>query len=94
MSSIVVSKARVENFESWKSGYDQGEAIRREFRVRGIQVLRDASDPNIVLVLTRFDSVDDAKKMLSSERWQEGAKRSGAQMLETHFANVVDDRTY
>ncbi len=94
MSSAVVTKLRVENYESWKDAYDRGEAVRREFRVRGIAVLRDGSDPNQVLIVTRFDSIDDAKKMLSSEKWQQTAKGSGGQMLETHFTNVADEKTY
>jgi hypothetical protein len=94
MPSIVVTKMKVENFESWKAHYDKGEPIRREFHVRGIAVLRDATDPNLLTILTRFDSVEDAKKMLSSERWQQGAKASGAGHIEAFFTNVVDEKAY
>ena len=94
MSCTVVVKLKVENYEAWKSHYDAGEPVRREFHVRAVGVLRDASDPNTVFVLTRFDSVDDAKKMLAAPKWQETAKKAGASSMETWFTNVAQDKTY
>ena len=93
MSNAVVTKLKLENYDTWKSHYDQGEAMRREYRVRGVTVLRDTTDPNIVTIVTRFDSIDDARKMLTSDQWKQAAQR-GAPPIEVSFTTVADERTY
>jgi heme-degrading monooxygenase HmoA len=94
MASAIITRLKVENFETWKAAYDAGEGMRREHRVRGVTLLRDGTEPNTVLLVTRFDSIDDAKKMVGSDKWKEASKGSGAQMQEAFFANVVDERSY
>ncbi len=93
MASAVVTRIRVPNFEGWKAHYDQGETMRRNASVRGVQVLRDASDPNLVTIVTRFDSVDDAKRMLASDEWKQAAGKGGPP-LEISFVDVAEEKTY
>jgi hypothetical protein len=45
-----------------------------------------------VTFLTRFDSVAAAKKMLSSERWQQASK--GVRPIDASFTNVADEKSY
>jgi quinol monooxygenase YgiN len=94
MACVVVTKAKVESFEAWKAGYDQGEAVRRELGVRSVSVLRDATDPSIVILVTRFDSVEAAKAMMASPKFAEARKKAGAPPLEVTYTNVVEDRSY
>jgi heme-degrading monooxygenase HmoA len=94
MPSATIAKLKVENFETWKSRYDGGEAMRRDFRVRGVSILRDATDPNLVTIVTRFDSLDDAKKMFTSDRWKEAVKAAGGPPTEVFFTELTDERTY
>jgi hypothetical protein len=94
MAATAVTTLKVQNFETWKGRYDEGEAMRRSFHVRGVAVLRDATDPNVVTVLTRFDSVDAAKAMIASEKWKEASKGSGATPIEILFNDVVEEKSY
>jgi heme-degrading monooxygenase HmoA len=94
MACTVVTKAKVESFEAWKSGYDQGEGVRRELGVRSVSVLRDAADPSVVILVTRFDSLEAAKAMMSSPKFAEARKKAGAPPLEVTYTNVVEDKTY
>lgn len=57
-------------------------------------VVRDAADPNLVIVMTRFDSVAAAKGMFASERFQALARTAGSPILEAHFTEVAEDSTY
>lgn len=93
MSAAIVTKLKVTEFEAWKSGYDAGEGMRRELNVKGVLVLRDEADPTSVTVITRFDSVADAKAMIASPKWQEAAKASGTKP-EAFFTSVIVDKTY
>ena len=94
MACVVVTRFKVQNFETWKAQYDRGEPLRREHHVRAVSVLREAQDPNAIVVLTRFDSVDAAKAMLTSDRWKEAARSAAGSPPELQITEVVDDRTY
>lgn len=93
MSAAIVTKLKVAEFEGWKTGYDAGEGMRRELKVRGVMVLRDEADPTHVTIITQLDSVADAKAMIASPRWQEAAKAAGTKP-EVMFATVMDQKTY
>ena len=94
MSAIVVTRVKVQNFETFKSRYDEGEGFRRRFHVRGITVLRDAAEPNTVTILTRFGSVADAKTMLTSDEFKEATKGSSVLSGETFYNEVVEEKSY
>jgi heme-degrading monooxygenase HmoA len=67
--------------------------MRKTFHVRGVTILRDATDPNSVTLLTRFDSVDDAKATIASDKFREASK--GATLSgETFFNQVVEEKSY
>ena len=94
MGAIILTKLRVENFDSFKAQYDRGEGVRRELDARSVQLLRDASDPNLVTVVTRFDSVDAAKRMVSSDKWKQAAKGSAVGPMEASFHEIAEEKTY
>lgn len=94
MASAIISKVRTENFETWKTAYDKGEAMRREHGVRGVIVARDATDPNLLTIVTRFDSVAAAKAMLTSDAWKESAKNAKSPIVEAFFVDVAEEKLY
>jgi len=94
MSCLVITKIKVQNFETFKAQYDRGEGVRREFHVRSVALLRDATEPNQVTVLTRFDSVDAAKRMLTSDKWKEAAKGASTTAMEAYFTEIAEEKTY
>ena len=94
MAAAVLTKLTTENFETWKTFYDQGEAMRREHGVRGVSVMRDATNPNQLTILTRFDSVEAAKAMMSSEAWKNASRNAKSPVTEAWFVDVADERAY
>ena len=94
MASAIISKLRTENFEAWKSVYDQNEPVRRKHGVRSVTVARDASEPNLLTLVTRFDSVDAAKRMLASDDWKDAVKNAKTPILEAFFVDIADERSY
>ncbi len=94
MPCAIISRLATENYDTWKAGYDAGEAMRRELGVRGVLVARDATQPHVVTIVTRFDSVDAAKAMLASEAWQKAARSAPAKMQDAWITSITDEQAY
>lgn len=57
-------------------------------------VLRDATNPNQLTIVTRFDSVEAAKKMLDSESWKEATRNAKSPITEAHFVEISEEKSY
>jgi heme-degrading monooxygenase HmoA len=60
MATLLV-KHRVGNFEKWRQVFDRLEALREKHGFIAHSVHRDATDPNIVVIVNRVKSMSDAK---------------------------------
>jgi quinol monooxygenase YgiN len=76
MTTVAV-RHRVADYDTWKAGYDEHGAVRKEFGCTGDQVLRDASDPNSILVLTSWPSAADAQAFTTDPRLPEVMQKAG-----------------
>lgn len=94
MASAIITKLTTENFEAWKNHYDKSEPMRREHGVRGVIIARDASNPNSVTIITRFDSVDAAKAMLASDAWREASRTANSPVTEASFVDIAEEKSY
>jgi hypothetical protein len=75
----MIVRHRVANFEHWKSVFDSMENVRLEHGWIGHTVHRDATDPNIVVIVNRVMSLDGAKKYGGSDALRDGMARAGVQ---------------
>jgi len=57
---------KVTNYESWRSAYDGDVGRRDAAGLTEVGVFRDASDPNMVLLVWNCSNVDKAKEMVNS----------------------------
>ena len=78
MARLVV-KHRVANFESWKQVFDSMDGIRKEHGWLGHVVLRDANDPNVVMIVNHVRDLDGAKRYGSSQALRDGMAKGGVQ---------------
>jgi heme-degrading monooxygenase HmoA len=76
MTTVAV-RHHVADFDTWKLGYDEHGAARKELGCTGDLLLRDAGDPNDVLVLTFWPSAADAQKFTTDPRLPEVMKKAG-----------------
>ena len=82
-----IGAIKVKNFTNWKSAFDNedGKALRRIGGMRSYQIFQASDDPNYVVILTEWDSVDDGRKFIQSKELQEANKESGVvEMFATH----------
>ena len=76
MTTVAV-RHRVANFDTWKLGYDGHGVVRKELGCTGDMLLRDASDPNAVLVLTFWPTAADAQAFATDPRLPEAMQKAG-----------------
>lgn len=94
MATMIV-KHRVANFESWKKVFDEVEKNRRAHNWQGHSVYRDATDPNIVVVVNRMATVEDAKNYGTSPALREAMQRAGVTSApEITFLDDVESKNY
>jgi len=76
MTTVAV-RHRVADFATWAIGYKEHGEVRDRLGCTGDQVLRDAQDPNEVLVLTQWPSADHARKFATDPSLPEVMKKAG-----------------
>jgi heme-degrading monooxygenase HmoA len=76
MTTVAV-RHQVADYDTWKIGYDGHGAVRKEFGCTGDMLLRDASDPQSVLILTFWPTPADAQAFATDPRLPEVMKKAG-----------------
>ena len=67
----------VEDFARWKAAFDDHENTRRTSGGGDYQLLRNAHNPNEVVVLFDWDSVENAQAFASSDNLREAMQKAG-----------------
>ncbi|MDE3086180.1 MAG: antibiotic biosynthesis monooxygenase [Acidobacteriota bacterium] len=76
MTTVAV-RHKVSDFEGWRTVYEEHGAVRKEHGTTGDLVLRDAQDPDEVLVLTYWPSAAEARAFLEDPSLKETMGRAG-----------------
>jgi hypothetical protein len=94
MATMIV-KHRVANFEAWKQVFDSLNETRRQHGWTSHLVVRDASDPNVVTIVSRIKTVDGAKRYGASPDLRTAMQKAGVQGApEISFAEDDSDHRY
>jgi quinol monooxygenase YgiN len=65
MTTFLV-RHRVADYDAWRTVYDGAGEMQRSAGVTDAAVYRDADDPNVVLVMHRFGSRDQAEAFMGN----------------------------
>jgi quinol monooxygenase YgiN len=76
MATLLV-KHRVGNFEKWRQVFDRLEPLREKHGFVGHSVHRDATDPNIVVIVNHVKSMADAKEYGQSQTLHDAMAEAG-----------------
>jgi uncharacterized protein YeaO (DUF488 family) len=68
---------KVENFDTWKSAYDQHRHARDEAGLTELHLLRNAADRNDVVILFQAESLARARKFAGSTDLQTAMQKAG-----------------
>jgi uncharacterized protein (DUF1330 family) len=67
----------VQDYNVWKPVFDGHAAVRKTFGSRGGRVFRSASDPNEIVIVMEFDSMDHAHAFAQDPSLPEAMQRGG-----------------
>ena len=83
---------RVEDYERWRPVFDHDHGAARErWGSKGGRLLRNADDPNELVVLLKWDSLDNARRFADADDLREAMQRAGvADQPDVYFLEEVD----
>ena len=67
----------VNDFDSWRKGYEEVQPLRDQHGVTEAAVLQDPADPNSVTVLHWFASLDQARAFAGDPGLKDAMSRAG-----------------
>ena len=68
---------KVADYAKWRVVYDEMDAVRRSLGQTGSQVFRTAADPNEIVALTEWPSVEKARQYATSPDLKDAMQRAG-----------------
>ena len=90
MAAYSIITHPVTDFDAWKTVFDQFEAVRKEGGELSAVVLRHSDDPNMVTVLSTWDTVETAQAFFASGDLKEAMQEAGVTAPPTFvFANTA-----
>ncbi len=94
MPTMIV-KMRVASFERWKQNFESMRPVRERHGWLSHRVVRDATDPNVVTVISRVRALESAKQYGQSADLRDAMRRSGVQGApDVSFCEDESDGTY
>lgn len=89
----LLGKSSVEDFDTWKSNFDDNDSYRTDHGQRGFQAFQSTDDPNEVIVLFEWDEQENARALFDSEEMRERLTKAGLkEPPELTFAERVDQK--
>ena len=91
MATLLV-RHRVANFDKWRQVFDRLEALREKHGFIAHSVHRDATDPNIVVIVNHVKDLAEAKNYGQSPELHDAMAEAGVLgMPEISFLTDVED---
>ena len=76
MASILIQH-QVHDFVAWKNIFDSNKAMRASGGELSVQIFRDASDPNKITVINKWNSLANAQKFVHSPELKAAMEKAG-----------------
>ena len=74
---LAVVSHPVKDYAAWRVVYDSAEPIRQKAGVTGAEVFHDPKDPNMMVIIHRFPSVEAAQAFLGDPGLKEAMMKGG-----------------
>jgi len=92
--TYMLGQATVEDFDAWKSNFDDNEPFRAEHGELGFQVFQSVEDPNEVTIVFEWDAAENARALFESDEMR--ARLADAGVVgepDLSFYEKVDERS-
>jgi hypothetical protein len=77
--AIAVIRHRVRDYETWRKVYDSAGELQKSAGVTQESVYQSKDDPNDVLVLHMFNTVDEAEQFMGRPELRDAIQSSGVE---------------
>ena len=83
---------KVEDYDRWKPVFDHDHGATRErWGSKGGWILRNTDDPDELVILLEWDSVENARRFADAEELQDAMRRAGvADQPDVYFLEEVE----
>ena len=87
MTHIII-RHKVSDYGKWRSAFDEAIKMRKDAGELSSRVFRMADDPNNLLLLQEWNSVDNAAKFVQSTELKEAMQQAGVlEQPDIYFLN-------
>jgi heme-degrading monooxygenase HmoA len=85
----------VEDYDKWKSVYDEDSATRKAKDSKGAFLFRSAEDPNQLVVLTQWEDMESAKNFAESDDLRITMQKAGVKgRPEVYYLEDIETTPY
>jgi len=77
MATTMITMHQVEDFKTWKQGFDAGAEMRNQAGLVVKEIYQSVDDANSVTIISEVESKDIALALMNSPQTQEAIKKSG-----------------
>jgi quinol monooxygenase YgiN len=77
--AVLIVQHKVKDFATWKKVFDSAFDMRTASGELSAQVLRDASDPNKLTIINKWDSIANAQKFVHSPDLMAAMQQAGVE---------------
>lgn len=86
--TFILIKHRVTNYSDWRIVYDNTQEMASEMGQLNSRVFQEKNNPNMVTVLTEFETIKHGENFINSGELKEAMKKAGvAEAPQIHFMN-------
>jgi hypothetical protein len=75
--AVLFVQHKVEDYSRWRPVFDEMGAVRNAHGATGWRVLRDAANPNDIIILTDFPDVEHARGYAQAPELRAAMQRAG-----------------
>jgi len=86
----ILGQLKVENFGKWKSTFDGVSAQRKEAGSKEALVFSNSNDQNEVVILFKWDNMENAEKYFESDFLKKRLKEAGSQITSITYLDEVE----
>jgi quinol monooxygenase YgiN len=87
----VLIRHRVRDYDVWKAGFDGFIDHRKAGGENAYHIFRPDDDPNNLILLFEWDSIENAKTFMTSAALKQAMEKAGVvEAPEIHYLNLVD----
>jgi heme-degrading monooxygenase HmoA len=68
---------KIEDYEKWKTGFDEHGTVRESKGSKGASIMRNAKDPKEIAIITEWENMESAENFAEAEDLKIAMQKAG-----------------